>query len=116
MVALAVAVAIAIAVAISIVVANFITIVVAVAHRRRRQPSHCSCHLHWPSLSPLPLAISESCCLGTARIVFDQLKQRMLTLYYCVWTVGGKIDQSQMTDQVSSGDGQHQCWTVSGKQ
>jgi hypothetical protein len=52
---------------------------------------HCSYHLHWPSPSPLPLAISKICCLVTARIVFDQLKQRMLTLFYFVRTVGGAL-------------------------
>ena len=52
---------------------------------------HHSCHLHWPSLSPLPSAISESNCLGAARIVFNQLKQRMLTLFYFVQTVGGAL-------------------------
>jgi hypothetical protein len=46
---------------------------------------------HWPSLSPLSLAISKSCCLGAARIVFNQLKQIMLTLFYFVWTVGGAL-------------------------
>jgi hypothetical protein len=51
---------------------------------------HC-CHLHWPSLSPLPLAISKSCCLGMARILFDRLMQRMLTLFYFVRTVGGAL-------------------------
>ncbi len=77
---------------------------------------HPSCHLHWPSLSPWPLAISESCCLGVARIVFNQLKQRMLTLFYFVWTVGGTLIKSRMTDQVSGGNGQHQCWAASSKQ
>jgi hypothetical protein len=48
-----------------------------------------SCHLHWPSPSPLPLPIAESCCLGVARIVFEKLKQIMLTLFYFVRTVGG---------------------------
>ncbi len=52
---------------------------------------HRSCHLRWPSPSPLPLAISKSCCLGMARIVFDQLKQRMLTLFYFVRTVGSAL-------------------------
>jgi hypothetical protein len=53
---------------------------------------HCSCHLRWPSLSPLPSAISKSCCLGAARFVFDQLKQRMLTLLlYFVRTVVGAL-------------------------
>ncbi len=39
----------------------------------------------------MSLAISEMCCLGMARIVFDQSKQRMLTLFYFVWTVGGAL-------------------------
>ncbi len=39
----------------------------------------------------MPLAISESCCLGAAKIVFNQLKQRMLTLLYFVQTVGGAL-------------------------
>ncbi len=39
----------------------------------------------------LSSAISESCCLGAARIVFKQFKQRMLTLFYFVWTVGGAL-------------------------
>ncbi len=32
-----------------------------------------SCHLHLPALLPSPLAISECCCLGMTRIVFDRL-------------------------------------------
>ncbi len=52
---------------------------------------HHSYHLRWPSLLPLPLAISESCCLGMARIVFEQFKQIMLILFYFVWTVGGAL-------------------------
>jgi hypothetical protein len=60
---------------------------------------HCRLHHHQPLQLPLPLAItiamplaiSESCCLGATRIVFDQLKQRMLTLFYLVWTVGGAL-------------------------
>jgi hypothetical protein len=39
----------------------------------------------------MPLAISESCCLGAARIVFNQLKQRVLSLFYFVWTVGSAL-------------------------
>ncbi len=52
---------------------------------------HCSCHLRWPSPSPVPLAISESCCLGAARIECNQSKQRMLTLFYFVQTLGGAL-------------------------
>ncbi len=40
---------------------------------------HWSYHRHRPS--PLPLPLVKSCCLGTVRIVFDQLKQRMLTYF-----------------------------------
>ncbi len=90
MVALAVAVAIAIAVAISVAIADSaitVAIAVKIAH-----PHRCC---HWP-LPPaitiaMPLAISESCCLGAVRIVFDQLKQRMLTFFYFVWTVGSAL-------------------------
>jgi hypothetical protein len=60
---------------------------------------HCRLHHCWPLQLPspsaitvaMPLAISESCCLGVARIVFDQSKQRVLTLFYFVWTVGGVL-------------------------
>ncbi len=54
---------------------------------------HHSCHLRRPSLLPLlsPSAVSKSCCLGAARIVFDQLKHRILTLFYFVWTVGSAL-------------------------
>ncbi len=75
--------------------------------------SHCSCHLYWPSPLPSPSAISESCCLDTARIVFNQLKQRMLTLF-CLDS-GRRTDRTRMTDQVSSSDGQHQRWAASSK-
>ncbi len=52
-------------------------------------------HYQLPSPSAItvamPLAISDSCCLGTARNVFNQLKQRMLTLFNFVRTVGGVL-------------------------
>jgi hypothetical protein len=70
-----------------------ITVAVAYAIGHRRL-----CH-HWPLQLPsplaitvaMPLAISESCCLGPARIVFNQLKQRMLTLFYFVRTMSGAL-------------------------
>jgi hypothetical protein len=61
---------------------------------------HCHLHHRWPLQLPLlslslsaitaamPLAISESFCLGAAKIVFDQSKQRMLTLFHFIQTVG----------------------------
>jgi hypothetical protein len=64
---------------------------------------HCRLRHHQPLQLPLLLAItiamlsaiSESCCLGMARIVFDQLKQRMLTLFYFIWTVGGALIEAR---------------------
>ncbi len=40
---------------------------------------NCSRHLHRPPPLPLLLPIAKSCCLGMARIVFEQFKQIMLT-------------------------------------
>ncbi len=68
-----------------------VTVALVIGHCRLR---HCQ-----PLQLPLPLAItiamllaiSKSCCLGAARIVFDQLKQRMLNLFYFVGTVGGVL-------------------------
>jgi hypothetical protein len=96
-----------IATTISVLLPSAIAVAIALA------VSHCHLHHHRPSQLPLPsaitvampLAISESCCLGAAKIVFNQLKQRMFTLFYFVQTVG----------QVSSGDGQHQHGAASSK-
>jgi hypothetical protein len=82
-----------IAAVISVALPSAIAVAVALA------VSHCRLHHRWPSQLPLPLAItiamlsaiSESCCLGAARIVFNQLKQKMLTLLYFVHTVGGAL-------------------------
>ncbi len=60
---------------------------------------HCHlCHCQ-PSQLPsqlaitiaMTLAIDESCCLGVARIVFNQSKQKMLILFYFVRTVGSVL-------------------------
>jgi hypothetical protein len=58
-----------------------ISVSVAVGHRDH--------HCHWPSPWPPQLAIAENCCLGAARIIFEQFKQTLLTLFYFVRTVGG---------------------------
>jgi hypothetical protein len=82
-----------IATAISVMTPSAITVAVtlAVGHCRL---SHCR-PLQLPSplaiTIAMPLAISESCCLGAAKIVFNQLKQRILTLFYFVQTVGGAL-------------------------
>jgi hypothetical protein len=82
-----------IAAAISAVLLSAITVAAPLA------VGHCRLHHRWPSQLPLPLAItiamplaiSESCCLGAAKIVFNQLKQRTLTLFYFVQIVGGVL-------------------------
>ncbi len=74
---------------------------VAVSHRCCRRPCR------WPLPSPSPsaiavaiaighhhrhaLAIAKIFCLGAGRIVFKQSKQRMLTLFYFVRTVGSVL-------------------------
>jgi hypothetical protein len=82
-----------IAATISVALPSAIAVAIALA------VGHCPlCH-HWPLQLPLPSAItvampfsiSESSCLGVARIVLNQLKQRMLTLFYFVHTVGGAL-------------------------
>jgi hypothetical protein len=82
-----------IAATISIALLSAIAVAIALAVR------HCCLRHCWPSQLPLPsaiivampLAIPESCCLGAEWIVFDQSKQRMLTLFYFVGTVGGVL-------------------------
>jgi hypothetical protein len=82
-----------IAAAISVALPSAIAVAVALAI------GHCCLHHRRPLQLPSPpaitvtmtSAISESCCLGTAKIVFDQLKQRMLTLFYFVQKVGGAL-------------------------
>jgi hypothetical protein len=83
--------------AISVVLPS--AIAVAVAHA----VGHCRlCHRQ-PLQLPLPLAItvtmplaiSESCCLGVARTVFNQSKQRMFTLFHFVGTLGGVLVEAE---------------------
>jgi hypothetical protein len=83
--------------AISVALPSAIAVAVALA------VGHCRLRHHQPLQLPLPLvitvamplAISKSCCLGVARIVFDQLKQRMLTFFYFVGTVGGVLIEAR---------------------
>ncbi len=79
-----------IATAISVALPSAIAIIVALAIVHCRFHHH-SCHLCWPSPLPSLLAIFESCCLGAARILFEQFKRRMLTLFYFIWTVGSAL-------------------------
>jgi hypothetical protein len=95
----------AIAVAVSVNHCRHHLCCVAVSHCCCRRP----CRRPLPSPSPsaitiamplaitaaMPLDISEHCCLGAARILFNQLKQRMLTLFYIVCTVGGALIKAE---------------------
>jgi hypothetical protein len=79
--------------AISVALPSVIAVAVALA------VDHCYLRYHRPLQLPLPsattvamlLAISESYCLGAAKNVFDQLKQRILTLFSFFQTVGGAL-------------------------
>jgi hypothetical protein len=94
-------------------------IAVVIAHA----VSHCHlCHgrplqLQLPSAVTIamPLAISESCCLGTAKNCIQPIEAKNAYIILFCSDSGRCIDQSQMTDQVSSGDGQHQRWVASSK-
>ncbi len=104
---------------------------VAVSHRRyhrpccRRRP--CCRPLLFPSPSAIAVAISLAITIAVALGHFQELlpwrsknciqlikaKNTYLILFCLV--SGWRTDQSQMADQVSSGDGQHQRWAASGK-
>jgi hypothetical protein len=77
--------------------------------------SHCSCHCRWPS--PLPcrqLFLRELLPWhGKNCIQPIEAKNAYLTLFCS--DSGRCTDQSRMTDQVSSGNGQHQHWAASSK-
>jgi hypothetical protein len=80
-----------IAAAMSVALPSAIAVAVALAI------GHCRLRHRCPSQLPSQLAITVamplaiSCCLGSARIVFNQLKHRMLTSFYFVCTVGGAL-------------------------
>jgi hypothetical protein len=72
-----------------------VAVTLAVGHCRLCHRRPLQLPSPWPSPLPLPLAISESCCLGMARIVFKQFEERMLTLFYFVQTVGGALNKAR---------------------
>jgi hypothetical protein len=109
-----------IAAAVSVALPSAIAVAVAVA----LAVGHCRlCHRR-PSQLPSPLAI-------TVTIVVGHFRELLLwRSKHCIQTIEAKnahlilfyldsercTDQSRMTDQVSSGNGQHQQWAASGKQ
>jgi hypothetical protein len=87
----------------TITAAISVVLLSAIAVAKALAIGHCRLHHCRPSQLPLPSAITitmspalfQSCCLGAERIVFNQLKQRMLALFYCVWTVGGALIEAR---------------------
>jgi hypothetical protein len=116
-----------------------IAVAVAVDHCRHHlccvAVNHCHCRClcpcYWPlpSLSPSAIAVAISIChhrqipIGHFRamlpwrsencILPGEAKNAYLILFCS--DSGRHTDQSRMTDQVLSGNGQHQHWVASGK-
>jgi hypothetical protein len=115
-----------------------IAIAVAVNHQFRHlccvAISHrcCRCPCHRPLLSPSQLAIAVAIAVDHHRCHAVGNFQELLLWHgkNCIQPIEAKnaylilfcsnsrrcIDQSRMTDQVSSGNGQHQRWAASGEQ
>jgi hypothetical protein len=110
-----IATAVSVALPSAIAVAVAIAIALAVGHCRLR-------HL-WPSQLPSPLAITITVAIGHFRELLPwcgkncirpiEAKNAYLILF-CLDS-GRHTDQSRMTDQVSSGNCQHQRWAASGE-
>ncbi len=109
-----------IATAITIALPSAIAIAVAVA----LAVGHCHLRRHWPSQLPSLLAITVTIAIGHFQELLPwrskncirpiEAKNAQLILF-CLDS-GRHTDQSRMTDQVSSGNGQHQHWVASGEQ
>jgi hypothetical protein len=59
--------------------------------QNRHVRSKLETFFHVADMLPTFPAKLESCCLGTATIIFQQFKQIMLTGFYFVWTVSGAL-------------------------
>jgi hypothetical protein len=108
-----------IAAVVSVALTSVITIAIAIA----LAIGHCHLHFRRPSQLPSPLAITVIVAVGHFQELLPWCGE------ICIWPIeaknaylillcsdsGRRTDQSQMTDQVSSGNGQHQHWTASGK-
>ncbi len=115
-----------------------IAVAVAINHCHRHlcpvAISHRCCHrpCHWPLLPPSPLTIPVAIAVNHHRCYAVGHFQELLPWRgkNCIQPIEAKnaylilfcsdsgwcIDRSRMTDQVSRGNGQHQCWAASGKQ
>jgi hypothetical protein len=105
--------------AVSVVLPSAIAVAVAIA----LPIGHCClCH-HRPTQLPSLSAITAAVAVGHFGVLLPwrsencirPIEAKMLILFYFCLDSGQHTDQSWMTDQVSSGDGQHQRWAASGK-
>jgi hypothetical protein len=95
---------------------------VAVSHRRHCRPCRRPFRLRhrWPSQLPSPSAITVAIAIGHfqellpwhSKNCIQTIKAKNAYLILFCLDSGQCTDQSRMTDQVSSGDGQHQCLEV----
>ncbi len=109
---------------VSVASLSAIAIAVAVAVAVALAVGHCHLHHRWPLQLPSPLAITVTVAVshfqellpwhGKNCICPFKAKNAYLVLF-CLDS-GWGTNQSRMIDQVSSGNGQHQRWALSGKQ
>ncbi len=106
-----------VAAAVSVALLSAIAVAVALA------VGHCHLHHHWPSQLPSTLAVTITIALGhfqellpwRGKNCIQPIETKNAHLILFCLNSGRRTDQSQMTDQVSSNDGQHQHWAASGK-
>jgi hypothetical protein len=86
--------------------------------------SHCHLHHRQPLQLPSPLAITITVAVGhfqeflpwCSKNCIQPFEAKNAYLILLCSDSGRRIDQSRITYQVSSGNGQQQRWAASGKQ
>jgi hypothetical protein len=109
-----------IAAALSVALPSAIAVAIAIA------PAIGHCHLRhrWPLQLPSPLAITVTIAIGhfcellpwCDKNCIRPIEAKNAHLILFCSDSGQHTDQSRMTDQVLSGNGQHQRWVASSKQ
>jgi hypothetical protein len=108
-----------IAAALSVALPLAIVVAVAVA----LAVGHCRLRHHWQLQLPSPLAITVTIAVGhfqellpwRGKKCIPPIEAKNAYLIIFCSDSGRRTNQSWMTDQVSSGNGQHQRWAVSSK-
>jgi hypothetical protein len=109
-----------IATALSVALPSAIAIAVAIP----LAIGNCRLHHHWPSQLPSPLAITVTIAIGHFQELLSWCGKNCIrpieakNAHLILFCLDSKqcTDQSWMTDQVLSGNGQHQHWVAGGKQ